>query len=173
MLKTWIDLVNSSYGDCTLDIDSSRKLLSNHPFIVNSETFCFMTEKQEIACAISIGQFKENLNVGTVYRIAVANEYKRKGIGLLLVLFGYAKLRERGLKLGESIISSKRKPSFFLHLSLGFKPQYDNRYISFHGALRNTNFLQKIRLKCRAKKYYKDYIKYFNAKFENNSNWRR
>ncbi len=114
-LKKWIRLVNAIYGDCNLDISQSLRLLNNHPFFTETETYYFSIDDSSIACAISIGQFKENLSVGTVYRISVSNELKRKGIGLLLVQYGYAKLRERGLKLGESIISSKRKPSFFLH----------------------------------------------------------
>ncbi len=172
-LGKWISLVNSSYGDCNLDINQSRKLLDNHPFFAETETFCFSVDESSIACAISIGHFKENISVGTVYRISVSNDLKRKGIGLLLVQYGYAKLHERGLILGESIISSKRKPSFFLHSSLGFRPQLDDRYISYHGALKNTNSLQKFRLRQRAKKYYREYLMYFNEKFKNNNNWRR
>jgi len=170
-LDKWIYLINSTYGDCNLDIGQAGKLLNNHPFFVETETFCFSINESSIVCSISIGQFKENPQVGTVYRLSVSNELKHKGIGRLLLQYGYAKLRERGLKLGESIISSKRKPSFFLHLDLGFRPQLDDRYISYHGALKNINSLQKFRLRQRVQGYYKEYLMYFNEKFKDNNNW--
>lgn len=166
-LQLWANIVNSSYGDCNLTITDSKKLLCCHPFYDKTETYIFCdTERSTIYATISIGQYKENPNVGAVYRIAVANSLKRKGIGIKLILFGYSKLRERGLKYGESIIASKRKPSFVCHSMLGFRPQLNNRYISYHGSIKNTNLIQRIRLKYRAKMYFYYYLSKFNKLYE-------
>lgn len=158
-LKNWVEVVNSAYDDSKYDIETAKRLLKNHHFIENIETFMIFQNDNPCA-AISFGNFRENKNAGGVFRIAVSKKYQNKGLGKYVILYAYNKLKERGKTLGESIISSHREKSILVHMSIGFEQQKDSEEINHKTANYNKNFVQKY----RANRAYKQALKLFNEK---------
>lgn len=171
LIGLWCELINSSYGDCEYSLDSAKKLLFDHLYLVDNHVFLVVecgNGKEPVALAsVSCGLYRENKKVGGAYRLAVSNELKNKGIGKLLMILPLSYLKEQGIKLAESIIASKRIQSCFVHFELGFFPQLNAKYFSYKGALKNINTLQSLRLKFRALNYYWKYLKKKNSLFKN------
>lgn len=164
-VRDYMSIIGEVYDDTTYDKKKKDiKLLSNHLFLTETETFLITVNNLGIA-TITVGQYKDHPTAGGVSTIGVSKKYQNKGIGQLIILYGYAKLNERGLKYGESIIASKRIASLMAHFKLGFIPQYNMKCISYKGALKNINLIQKYRLKKRLRKLYGRYIENFNNNF--------
>ena len=162
----WVSIINDAYDDANYDYQKGKNLLTNHLFLTDTETFLLQYDTKTIA-TFSIGIYKESSNIGGAFRFAVRKQFQNKGIGKLLSIYGYAKLKERGIKYGESIFASKRTASIMAHFKLGFIPQYNMKYISYKGALKNVNFIQRYRLRKRLRKQYRKYIDDFNKCFVN------
>lgn len=158
-VKKWIEVVNNAYDDSKYDIETARRLLKNHHFIENIETFMIFQNENPCA-AISFGNFRENKDAGGVFRIAVSKKYQNKGLGKYVILYAYNKLKERGKTVGESIISSHRTKSILVHISIGFEQQTDYKKTNHKTANYNKNFVQKY----RANRAYKQALKLFNEK---------
>jgi GNAT superfamily N-acetyltransferase len=163
-IGVWADIINDAYDDMHYTEEQAENFFTNHLFLQNLETFLLKIGGSYVA-TISIGGYKENIQIGGVCRIAVKKAYQGRGIEKLLILYGYAKLKERGIKYGESLIASKRNVSMMAHFGLGFKPQYDMKYISYKGALKNVNSIQKYRLRKRLQNNYKKYLENFNNNY--------
>lgn len=110
-------------------------------------------------CFSELGGYKDNLAIGGDFRIGVRNAYKGKGYGRMCVEYAYSKLAEEGYKIGETIITSKRIPSIMLHLSLGFYPCYNMKYVTYKHNLKYINLIQRIRLNLHLYKCYNEYKK--------------
>jgi GNAT superfamily N-acetyltransferase len=164
-INIWADIVNEAYDDTNYSQQEATKALTAHLFLQDLETF-FLKYENKYVGTVSIGQYQENIDVGGCFRLAVKRGFQGKDLGKALIYYGYAKLRERGIEYGESVISSKRSASMMLHFSLGFKPQYDMESISYKGALSNVNLIQRYRLRNRLRSNYQQYIMDFSRYFE-------
>ena len=114
---------------------------------------------------MSIGVYKDNPNVGSLFRIAVKREYRGLHIGNAIVLYALSYLQMQGITLCEDIISSKRNISLGLHMNLGFEPQNDWSKVTFKMNLKNVNYIQKFRLKRRLTTAYLQHKEYLSDKF--------
>ena len=155
-IEDWVNIINDAYDDTSYSFEEGEKNLSMHLFLKDIETFFISNEIERVA-TVSIGIYKQNPQVGGEFRIAVRRKYQGNGFGWILILYAFAKLKERGIKYGESIIASKRETSIYLHLKIGFVPQYDERYISYNKHLKNVNCIQRWKLKRRLKHLHKVY----------------
>jgi|GEM_PF-2906389 len=163
-INEWISVINNAYDDANYDYQKGKQQLTDHLFLTNTETFLFFYNKIAIA-TISIGIYKENKNIGGTFRIAVRKQFQNKGIARNIVILAYAKLKERGIKYSEVIISSKRTESLMLHFKLGFIPQYNMKYIAYKNAIKSVNFLQKYKLYKKLHRLHKEYTRNFNSYF--------
>ena len=147
-LEIWMKIIHSSYDDCHFTLLSAKKFLTTHPYMTDTESFVFFKKEIPIA-TVSIGRYKQNLDIGGDFRIGVTKSAQGHGYGRLCILYGFSKLAAKGIKNGESAIAFKRKESLQLHYSLGFRPQYDIRYLAEKNGrpwLKNLNFILKYRL---------------------------
>ncbi|RGG43531.1 GNAT family N-acetyltransferase [Butyricimonas paravirosa] len=169
----WCKLVNSSYDDCNLDCEKAYQLHNNHPYFESVRCFVwenFDIENEqigEVIASVSIGLHKTNKLVGGEFRISVDNRYKGSGTGLLLLNFAYSVLKELGVTNVECLIASKRKISYFLHRKIGLVPQFDNKCLLYSKDISNQNVIQKNKIRCRAKKYDKEFLSRMQLKYEN------
>ena len=113
----------------------------------------------------SIGIYKDNPNVGGGFKMGVLREYHNKGIGRLIILYAYSELSRMGVRMGESVIQFKRKPSLYLHYSLGFYPEYDLNSLAYKSnkanKWKNFNFVLKYLLYRNYKSYLKKQKTYY------------
>ena len=101
------------------------------PLLRHCDTFLFSVDDQVVA-TVTIGTYPDRPDVGGIARVAVRRRWQGTGLGRHAVLFGYRQLRERGLMLGESIVTLKRRASLRLHFACGFEPLYDFAQASHH-----------------------------------------
>lgn len=70
-----------------------------------------------------------------------------------------------GVRMGESVIQFKRKPSLYLHYSLGFYPEYDLNSLAYKSnkanKWKNFNFVLKYLLYRNYKSYLKKQKTYY------------
>lgn len=102
-----------------------------------------------VIATVSIGVYKNNPKVGGDFRIGVTKEAQGRGYGRLCILYAFSKLAAMGIESGESAIGFKRKESLYLHYSLGFRPQFNNKYLAeknYRPWLKNMNVILKFRL---------------------------
>lgn len=161
----WISVINDSYDDANYDYHKGRDILTNHLFLIDTETFLIQHTSNITVATISIGKYKDNCNVGGAFRLAVRKKFKNAGIGKVIITYAYAKLKERNIIYGESLIASKRTASIMAHFKLGFIPQYNMKYISYKKSQKNVNFIQKFRLRKRLRSLYKNYLQNLNEHF--------
>jgi GNAT superfamily N-acetyltransferase len=153
----WIEIVNDAYPDSNINISQAESLLTNHHFLNNVESF-MIWDKDEPVATVSIGTYKSNPEVGGLFRLAVRKDYQNKGLGKSIILLGYYKLMDRGIKFGESVISSHRTKSMILHFKCGMFPQYDPNQVVHKNSNFNKNIIQRIRgrrILRKAEKMYK------------------
>lgn len=62
--------------------------------------------------------------------MGVKKESQGRGLGRLIVLYAFSRLKERGIDIGESSIMIKRSTSLYLHFKLGFRPQFNPKYFA-------------------------------------------
>ena len=129
-LKNWVEIVNDAYDDIVFDVTSAKKHINEHLFL-NITNIYFVKDGNNPIATISIGTYKNNYKIGGDARIAVKKSHQGMGLGEKLILFGFNKLKEKGIKYGESIISIPRKKSLMLHFKCGFFPQYCRKYVQY------------------------------------------
>lgn len=117
-LQTWCNIVNNSYDDCLFNSKNAKDFLTKHLYLVDTKIFLFY--KSNVCCAsVSIGYYKNNKNIGGLFRIAVDKKFQGQQYGKASVLYALSYLQRDGCKLCEDIISSKRRVSLNLHLNVG------------------------------------------------------
>jgi predicted N-acetyltransferase YhbS len=124
----WAEIVNEAYQEDLINETSALNFLRNHRFLDNTMTFFVLDENEPVA-TISVGPYKSDNHTGGDARLAVLKKYEGKGLGSFLVRYGFHKLKEQGIKRGESIISLKRTPSIRLHMKCGFIPEFNRKRI--------------------------------------------
>lgn len=129
-LRHWSEIVSNAYQDGVYDSESVHQHFNNHLFLKIIKTYFVMDGDLPIG-TISIGSYKTNPNVGGDARIAVKRNYQGLGLGKYLILLGFHRLREMGIRNGESIISIKREKSILLHFHCCFVPQFNRNYIHY------------------------------------------
>ncbi len=148
-IEVWKSIIHTSYDDCHYTTESARALLTNHPYMEDTQSFLFQTMSGDHIATVSIGRYRKNPMIGGDFRIGVTKSAQNKGYGRLCILFAFSKLASFGVKNGESAIVFKRKESLCLHYALGFRPQYNMNYVAAqkpHLKLKNLNFILKLRL---------------------------
>lgn len=163
-LKKWSEIVTDAYGDAVYDISSAKQHIHNHLFLKITNVY-FVMDGAEPVATISIGRYKNNPEVGGDARIAVSKNYQGRGLGKFVIAYGYTKLREQGVRLGESIISVPRKQSILLHYQCGFFPQYNKKYFQY--SVQKRYWFVHYRVNKELKKLYKEYISSLSEKFIN------
>lgn len=126
----WIRLVNDAYPDATEDDRSAERHRSEHAFLSCMEVFFLCRGAHPIA-TVSTGVFRNAPEVGGDARIAVDRAEQGKGLGRLVILFALHRLREKGLRCAEAVITLKREQSLRLHFRLGFQIQPDRSLWNF------------------------------------------
>lgn len=180
-IEQWCDVINNSYDDCSYNIESALRLLTNHLFLEDTKTYLFYIQEstagdvtefipsiscQDTLCAaVSIGTYRDNKKVGGIFRIGCKNEYKGNHFGNAIVLYALSQLQASGYELCEDIVSAKREISLLMHMNLGFEPQFNWRYVTYKKNLKNVNFIQKIRLRFRLKSVCKKHDQMIQSKF--------
>lgn len=143
-VSQWVKIVNDAYSDSDINSNQAKQLLVNHHFLNDTESF-FVFDGDIPMATVSIGIYKENPEVGGVFRLAVRKDYQNKGLGKYIILLGYHKLKERGIKYGESVISSNRFKSMIVHMKCGMIPQYNPQVVTHKGSNFNKNIIQRFR----------------------------
>lgn len=134
-LNIWCKIVSDAYRDKYYNIDDAVTHFKNHLFLYKIEAY-FLTFNKEPVATITIGRYKANNLVGGDARIAVKNDFQNKGLGKVLVLYGFYKLKEQGIKFGESVITIKRTASILLHYKCGFYPSLSKEHTVFQSQRR-------------------------------------
>lgn len=152
-VNDWLNIINDGYDEDDYDLNDAIKHFHHHLFLNILATYFIMDEEKPIA-TISIGQYKSDKDVGGDARISVIKEYQGKGLGKYIILYGYNKLKEKGIIVGETMISIKRKPSIFAHFSCGFVPFTDLSKCQYKD---NAFFIYRIWANYNLKKMYKEH----------------
>ena len=146
----WMSIIHASYDDCSFTMQSARDFLKCHPYMINTQSFVFLSmHTNTVVATVSTGIYKANPSIGGDFRIGVIKGEQNKGYGRLCILYAFSKLASMGIKNGESAIAFKRKESLNLHFSLGFRPQYNARYLAEqhpHVRMKNLNIILNVRL---------------------------
>lgn len=131
-VAVWCDIINHSYTEFNYNIDSAKKFLLDKKYYSNRVTYLFTDNcnGKEYCATVSIAQYVSNEKVGGDFKIGVKNKFQGKGLGRLVILYAFSRLKERGLEVGESSIFIKRSTSLYLHFKLGFRPQYNPKYFA-------------------------------------------
>lgn len=162
-LLDWISIINDAYDDANYNLKKAKEFFQMHLFLDIIALHFVVYNNMRIATVIS-GIYKEKPSVGGVCRIALKKAYRKKGLGVYIVLLGYSYLKGIVSK-GESIITSKRIESLLIHFRIGFLPVYNFSQISYTGSLKNINFIQRLRLKMKLKCVHNKFSIYFSGKF--------
>lgn len=158
----WLDIIRDAYDQPGYDVEYAENHIRSHLFLDIQKIFLIM-DKDRAVGTISIGTYRNNDKVGGDARIAIRKEYQNKGLGVFLIAYGFHKLRENGIKYGESIISIGRDRSIFLHFKCGFIPQVDRRYIQYKAQTRL--FVVRWIVNNKLKRMYKNYLDDFSKEF--------
>lgn len=149
-METWMSIIHTSYDDCHFTMSSARNFFTDHSYFQDAQTFIFYDiPTGEALATVSIGLYKNNPQIGGDFRIGVTEKAQGRGLGRLCILYAFSKLATMGVTNGESAIAFKRKKSLFLHYSLGFRPQFNNRFLAEKNHMRwlkNLNLILKARL---------------------------
>ena len=154
-IQHWLNIVNDAYVETEHDREYALNHINNHLFL-NIYKIYLLFDKDKPIGTISIGTFKSNKNMGGDARIAIRKDYQGKGLGSYLLAYGFQKLKESGIKYGESIISITREQSIMLHFKCGFIPQYNKDYISYKGQRRH--FLIRFFVREQLNKMYRIFL---------------
>jgi len=156
-IENWIDLLNEAYSESKVNLNEAHRLLNNHHFLENTETY-LVFDNDNVIASVSIGLYSVNTKVGGVYRLAVRKSYQNKGLGKFIILLGYNLLKSKGIDFGESVINTYRDKSIVVHMQCGLKPQTNPKKITHKNSNFNKNIIQRIRAKYALKKAYKTYL---------------
>ncbi len=121
--QMWCSIVNAAYEEENYVAETAKETLMNHSFLCNTETYFYLDEHGTPIGTISIGSYRDALDVAGDFRLAVNPDYQNLGIGGGLIKYANHRMYLRGHRLAESIISYKRNTSLYLHYKCGYKPQ--------------------------------------------------
>lgn len=167
-VATWCDIINHSYSEFNYDIRSAREFLKDEKYYYNRETYLFkdnLSNNKNYCATVSIAQYVASPKVGGDFKIGVKKDFQGKGLGRLVILYAFSRLKERDLEVGESSIFIKRKTSLYLHFKLGFKPQYNPNNFALPASSRLYRIIKVIPL-LQLKHIYSKFIKSENKKFK-------
>ena len=163
-ISLWCSIINNSYEDMSFTNERAISFLTNHPYITENHTFVFCESDGKAIATVSIGLYRKNRNIGGDFKLGVVKDCQGKGYGNLCVLYAFSKLKSMGIQFGESAIRIKRIKSLYLHFSLGFRPQYNVKYLACgvpSARLKNWNLLFIL----KEKKIYKTFLDTQRIKF--------
>lgn len=125
-----IRIVNQSYYDAEENDKSFIKHLNKHPFLDVKKIF-FITRNGQAVGTVITGLYRNNPQYGGCARLAILPSEQGNGLGVFVINYASYYLYNQGIRLGETIITLKRKQSLLLHFKLGFKPQFSRNKINF------------------------------------------
>lgn len=164
-ISTWCDIINNSYTEFNFNVVSARTFLKDESYYKKAVTYLFTDNcTGEYCAAISVGQYAKSPKVGGDFKIGVRKEFQGKGLGRLVILYGFSRLKERGLEVGESAIQIKRDTSLYLHFKLGFRPQYKPRYFALPVSSKLYSIIKFFPL-LKLRRAYNKFIDKENRKF--------
>lgn len=160
-IKDWISIIQDG-DNMNFTLDDAKKHIIHHSYINISKTFLLFLDEKPVA-TYGIGSFKNNSNIGGSNRLVVKKAYQSMGIGKYLLLYGLNEMKKDNIRYVEHLVSISRKESVFLHIIIGFIPQFNSNYYAFKNQSRFwfINLLAKYELWRR----YRIYKKNLSAKF--------
>jgi len=166
-IQAWMAIIADAYGEVYPNPGVALAVMQKHLFLQVHETV-FLCDGEKPIATVSIGTHREKPHVGGMCRLAVSTAYQGQSLGKYMRLLGYHKLYERGIRYGEEIISARRDKSIMMSFFCGFKPQHNMKYISYTGALENINFFQKLRIRWKINRLYREYERIWDQRFRSN-----
>lgn len=161
-LEQWLEIVNDAYDEPYHDISYAINHIRTHLFLNITNVYLILDNDVPVG-TISIGTYKSNNNIGGDARIAIKKKYQSKGLGVFMITLGFHKLRDLGIKYGESIISIIRDQSIMLHFKCGFVPQTNRKYIQYKNQKRH--FIIRMLVKAKLMRLYNQYINKLSRQF--------
>lgn len=133
VLSDWIQVVNEAFSfEKPYDVESALKYLENHPYKkLENLMLVYHKETHEPVGAYFIGHLRDNDQIGTAGRIAIIPSHQRKGLGRMIALYGYERMRERGIQLTEEVFYLEKSHSISLFMNCGSLPQFNRKYMQF------------------------------------------
>lgn len=125
--QKWCEIVNAAYAEEDYVPQRAKKLLTEHPFLQNAQTFFYLDKDDCPIGTISIGAYRDCPDVAGDFRLAVMPGLQNMGIGGRMLRFANHEMYLKGFRKAESIISYKRDTSLYLHYKCGYFPQDDIR----------------------------------------------
>lgn len=130
-LAAWCDIINHSYSEFNYNVESAKVFLKDEKYYKKAITYLFSDCCGGGYCAtVSVAQYVAAPHVGGDFKLGVKKESQGRGLGRLIVLYAFSRLKERGIDIGESSIMIKRSTSLYLHFKLGFRPQFNPKYFA-------------------------------------------
>ena len=165
-VSAWCDIINNSYTEFNYNIESAKSFLKDDTYYKNSTTYLFSDccSGGGYCATISIAQYVHTPKVGGDFKIGVKKDFQGRGLGRLVILYGFSRLKERGIEVGESSIQIKRDTSLYLHFKLGFRPQYNPKYFALPATSRLYPIIKLLPL-LKLRRSYKKFIDAENRKF--------
>ena len=162
-LKIWSTIVTDAYNDKNYTINDAKINFDNHLFLNIFEGYFLLHNNLPIATVL-IGTYKENNKIVGDARLAVKKEYQRKGLGRLLISYGFEQMRNKGFKYGESVISAIRTPSILLHYKCGFYPPLSRRSLAVFKKQKRYFFIHLF-IRFKLNRTYREYLRDLSRKF--------
>lgn len=161
-LTSWCDIINHSYTEFSFDKESAKSFLENKEYYSDRITYLFTDSSNIVRGGVFCYYISGSIHQSSQSRGRFQNWRKKgaqgRGFGRLVVLYGFSRLRDRGLRVAESAIMIKRNKSLHLHFSLGFRPQYNPRYFALPASSKFYRLAKIIPLI----KLHVSYLKYKN-----------
>lgn len=117
----WLSIINDAFSRSWTTASFKRNVLE-HPHVKVYQTLFLTVENRPIGVA-SIGVFRRNESIGVGHYLAVRESWQGRGGGRHLTLVRWNMLKKRGIRLGESETTLKRRRSILLYFTLGFRPK--------------------------------------------------
>lgn len=158
VLQEWADIVNEAFGFANpYDVNSAKSNLTEHSYRkIENLYFVYYKDDPNPAGTIFIGTSRNNSKLGIFGRIAVRKKFQKHGLGKYLVLWGFEKFREKGIKLTEDVAYFKRDYTLRLWIRCGAIPQFNRNYMNFKPTPKF--FLTRLWVQKEVKKIYADFL---------------
>lgn len=133
VLSDWIQVVNEAFSfEKPYDVESALKYLENHPYKkIESLFMVYHSSTNSPVGSVFIARFRNNERIGISGRIAIIPSHQRKGLGRMIALYGYERMRERGIQLTEHVFNLEKSHSISLFMNCGSLPQFNRKYMQF------------------------------------------
>lgn len=120
-IGAWLNVNNDAFGRAWGPAEYTENVI-RHPDLQVTDTFMLLKDGKAVGI-VSIGIYRRNNNIGFEHYIACKKSERNKGLGKHLVLYGYHKLKEKGIRRCETQTVLERKASLLIHFSYGFQPK--------------------------------------------------